>query len=116
MIKRIFPNKDLEFVIQLLDGNDELINYNLLDVYKITAYTTNIDSGLVYDRADIVDYVLKIDSEDLAKLDDGMLKLRYEVSVKDDSYEDGNYSKIGELITRWYVYIHGNECDCGCKC
>lgn len=120
MIKRLFENQDVEFLIQILDNNDELINYQLFDEYKITAYTTNEEDGHVYDRTDIVDYVLHINASDIANLKNGILKLKYKISVNDDSYDDGNYTKVGVIVTRYYLYLGDDNyeggCGCGCTC
>ena len=120
MIKRLFKDQDVEFLIQLLDENEELINYQLFDEYKITAYTTNEEDGHVYDRADIVDYVLHINASDIANLKNGILKLKYKISINDDKYEDGNYTKIGIITTRYFLYLgednYEGGCGCGCTC
>ena len=120
MIKRIFPNQDIEFLIQLLDNNDELVNYQLFDEYTITVFTTDEADGHVYNRDEIIDYVLHVNAADIAGLKNGILKLKYKISVNDDKYEDGNYTKIGIITTRYYLYLGDDNyeggCGCGCTC
>lgn len=116
-MKKILPNQDIEFKIELLDENDDLINYNLFETYTITAYTTDIKDGVVYDRTNITDYVLHISSLDLSNMKNGTLHLKYEINLKDTEYEDGNFTKSGIITTRWYVDFgkDNNENNCICR-
>lgn len=115
MIKKINEGEDIKFRIQLLDNDDKLLNYNRFDKYIIIAYTTNEKEGIEYDRSDMNDFVLSITSKDLAKLKKGQLKLKYIIDIIDNDYEDGCYTKVGIIQTRFFI-DGKDENNCGCKC
>lgn len=119
-MKKILPNQDVDFRIEILD-NDNLINYNVFDSYKVTAYTTNLDEGVILDRTRINDYEINIKADEIANMKNGILKLKYEMKLNDAQYVDGVYSKTGEIITRYFVDLgqdnnENNGIGCRCNC
>lgn len=117
MIKKVNEGEDLQFRIQLLDKNDNLLNYNLFDKYLITAFTSDEKEGVEYDRSDMNDFILSIGWNDLSKLGKGQLKFKYMIEIIDENYEDGKYTKIGYIQTRYFIdkKYENNGCNCGCR-
>lgn len=115
MIKKVNDGEDLQFRIQLLDNDDKLLNYNLFDKYLLTAFTSDENDGIVYDRSDMNDFILSMSWKDISKLDKGQLKFKYMIEIIDDSYEDGSYTKIGYIQTRYFIDKKNNGCNCGCR-
>lgn len=118
MIQRINRGSDISIILRLKDkiGNP----YRVSDISKfIMRFHTKDPSNYIevsYENEtyngitakDDADYI-SLNSSDLDKLEDGILKYEYSIRIPDASFNDGYYNEIVKGQTE--LYIKSSDCD-----
>ena len=106
-MKRIYKNHDL-----LIDMKIEKfpINYNLIEEIEFRIYTTNVNNYIQKTDKDVnSDNVLVIPSQELFKLDDGVIYYSYEIKQVDSSLPDFQLNTVNNVMTDYYLLYNINN-------
>lgn len=109
---RIYKDQDAKIGIELVDNENKPISFSQLVSFKITAYTTSLESGVTFGVEDIKDAVLYMPSEKIGELDNGQLSLYFEIELEDERYPDGVYNKVLTVQTTYTILTKEKQCSC----
>ena len=112
MIQKITKGSDILLSLKLKDAND--LPYRIWDLeeFRMKIYTTNphnfievtykddVFTGIVTN--DDADFVV-LNSDDLIKLDDGVICYQYHIKFTDENFKDQSYDEVITGQTNLYL-------------
>ena len=119
MTEKVYKGSDLFIQIELTDANGQPYRVGDLNEFKIKFYTLNPDQfveasfeGNLYDNIiaeDDADYVV-LDSDNLFRLEDGIINYTYSIRAANADFKDGFYDEVVKGQTNLFLKYDGKCC------
>lgn len=119
MIQKVYRGSDLLIAIGLKDVNGD--SYRVIDLneFKIKFYTLNPDNyveatfeGNLYTNIiadEDADYAV-LNSDEIEKLEDGVINYIYSIRAVNADFKDGFYDEVVRGQTNLYLKCNGSQC------
>lgn len=118
MIQKINKGSDVSLVLNLKDAEGNPFRISDLNEFSMRFHTKDPSNYIEvsYENEtyngitakDDADYI-SLNSSDLDKLEDGILKYEYSIRIPDASFNDGYYNEIVKGQTE--LYIKSSDCE-----
>lgn len=74
-----------------------------LAVFDVRIFTTDLGKALEYGASDCGEGLLRVPAEDLARLGDGPLRMKFLLGVSDSAWRDGKFDSTAVRNTGYFL-------------